>query len=103
VPTLALVLLLVVTLAGDGEDVVVDLDRDVVLAHPGEVGAKQVMVLDLDEVHRRAPALGAPRLRGEQSVEQAAYVRAEGIWLGQKRHFRYLLGKSGVLARQYKT
>src|SRR5215212_3180760 len=90
-PALALLLVLVAALTRDRQHVVVDLDRHVLLAQPGQVGAQDVVVLGLYEVHRRAPALRAASLRREQRVEQPAHLGAKRVWPHQEGHRSYLL------------
>jgi hypothetical protein len=65
-------------LAGDGEDVVLDVDVNVVLGEPGKVGLEHELVVGLDEIHRGDPAprrgaVGAGR-GVEEGVEQPVHV-----------------------------
>src|SRR5262249_8402386 len=60
-PVVALGLLLVLSpaLAGEREDVVLDLDRDVVLLQARQVGPQDEALVGLDQVDVRHPATGA--------------------------------------------
>src|SRR4051812_28052672 len=60
VEALALVLVLGLALAGDGEDAVLELDAHVLLGQAGEVGAQDEVIVGLDEVHGRQPAPQRP-------------------------------------------
>src|SRR4051812_44899859 len=80
-PVEALLLLLVLglPLAGDGQDVVLELDRDVLLREAGQVGAQDEVLVGLDEVHGRHPAadaaaVGAGRRGIEERVEQPVHL-----------------------------
>src|SRR5438034_9499983 len=56
VVALLAVLVLGLALAGDREDVVLELDVDVLLLHPGQVRAEHEVIVLLHEVHRWHPA-----------------------------------------------
>jgi hypothetical protein len=47
-------------LAGDGEDVVLELNIDVAVRQSRQVSAKQAPICGLDEIHGRKPAPGHP-------------------------------------------
>jgi len=100
VVALAALLVLGLALAGDGEDVVLDLDRHVVLGQTRKVRAQDVVVVGLDEVHRRQPA-AARALAGaygcvEEGVEEPVDLSLDRVELAHRLpayecHLRYLL------------
>jgi hypothetical protein len=70
----------VLALARDAQHVVFQLDVDVVLAHPRQIGPQHVVLVLLDEVHRRDPTINHARpavgLAGviEERAEQAVHL-----------------------------
>src|SRR3954469_5054368 len=97
VEALLLVLVLGLALAGHGQDVVLELDRDVLLRQAGQVRPQDEVLVGLDEVHRRDPppggsAVAARRRRVEERVEQPVHLTLEGAELAgrlpaDKRHY----------------
>src|SRR3954454_16186224 len=88
-PVEALAVLLVVGLAltGHRQHVVLELDRHVLLAHAGQVGAKHEVILGLEQVHGRAPAARtavAHRGRLEHGVEQPVLLGLERAHLAKR-------------------
>src|SRR5262249_39363744 len=70
----------------DRQHVVLELDLHVLLAHPGQVGPQDEMVILLDQVHRRGPAarravVAGSGLRIEERAEQPAPVLLERLQL----------------------
>jgi hypothetical protein len=78
VEALAALLVLGLALARDGQDVTLDVDRDVALVEARQVGLQREVVLGLDEVHRRQPAARASVARCggriEERVEEAVHL-----------------------------
>src|SRR5437763_13307505 len=81
-------LVLAPALAGHSEHVVLELDVDVILGEPGQVGAKDEVVVGLDQVHRRNPApegIRRPVRRGvEECVEEPIDVRLQRAELARR-------------------
>src|SRR3954469_410533 len=104
-PVVALLLRLVLglALAAYGEDVVLELDRDVGLGQAGQVRAKDEVLAGLDEVHRGHPtphaaavAVAAGRRGVEERVEETVHLTLERAQLANglpahECHLRYLL------------
>src|SRR3954452_9720054 len=74
-------------LAGDRQDVILDLEVDVLLGDAREVGTQHEVVLGLGQVHRRHPATG-PATRGavrtaplEEGVEETIHGGLQDIQL----------------------
>ena len=68
---------------------VLHLDLHVVVAEAGQVDRQHEVVIRLDEVHRRNPALhtvGAPALRSEERSEQPVEFLRERFRPHEKRH-----------------
>src|SRR5439155_21648386 len=108
----ALLALLVLGLAltGDREDVVLQLDLDVILAHAGEIGAQDVVVSLLDQVHRGDPAAQRAAVaraggRVEESAEQPVHFLLNRLqlagWLPSDNCHRDYLLRSMVIAYCY--
>src|SRR4051794_14888300 len=83
---LLLALVLEVALAGDRQRAVGELDGHVLLLHPGKVGLEQVVVLALDQVHGRHPALGDGATRLEERVEEPVEVGRKRFGTYDKTH-----------------
>src|SRR3954447_10117530 len=77
-------LVLRLALAADRKRVVADLDVHVALAQTGQIRLEQEVIVGLDEVHRRHPALRLALF--EERVEEAMDLVREWLWLHQKRH-----------------
>src|SRR2546421_3250885 len=91
IPASLLLLVLRAALARDRQGVVPDLDRHVVLAEPREVGLEDEVIVRLDQVHRRHPALGVGVALVEKGVEEAVDLVRERLWLHQEGHLPHLL------------
>jgi hypothetical protein len=85
VEALPLLLMLGLPLAGDGEHALLDLDLDLVAIDARQVGAKDEVVLGLDQVHRRNPPPRAVAVRrstlpaAEEAVEEPVHVALKCI------------------------
>lgn len=68
-------------LCGDGQHVVLDLDLDLIGLDAGNVGAQQVLIVALDDVHGQAPlaSLAALHLR-----KHAVGTAVEILTLGER-------------------
>ena len=57
-------------LAGERQDVALELEVDVLLAEAGQVGREHVVLLGLDQINRRDPAAGRTAVAGGRRVEE---------------------------------
>ena len=85
VPAALALLVLGLALAADRQRVVADLDRDVALGQARQVGLEDEVVVGLDQVHRRNPALAGGRLF-EEGVDEPVQVAGERLRLHEKCH-----------------
>src|SRR3712207_1573824 len=87
-PALLLALVLGLARAAEREDVVLHLDRDVVLGQAGEIRLQNEVVVRLHEIHRGHPALDAAAAPSavEKGAEEPIELLAERLWPHQKGH-----------------
>src|SRR4051812_14512031 len=88
--TLLLALVFGLALAGERERPVVELDRDVLLLHAGQIGLEHVVVVGLDEIHLRNPPLRHSGLLPKR-IEEPVELSRERLRTNKKIHNGHLL------------